>query len=159
MRKNYVRSSDFLCVGLQRLFWLVAGKIGGQHEDKMRPLSPLKAIHAHCRQCMGGNGKLIRSCTDTNCPLYPYRLGQIPEGADRHLLRIIRAFCIQCAGSSREADTCGAGRSYRGLEPCPLHRFRRGANPNIGIDQRHRLGEAARARGFLTRKKESFAMP
>lgn len=46
------------------------------------PGSKVKAIAAFCFHCMGGTEdempdpgwkKLIRTCTSTNCPLYPHR--------------------------------------------------------------------------------------
>lgn len=40
-------------------------------------LTPLKAIKFQCIECMGFQEKSVEECTDTLCPLYPYRLGKI----------------------------------------------------------------------------------
>ena len=39
-------------------------------------LSPIKAIRAHCLECMGWNYDEVRNCTDPICPLYPFREGK-----------------------------------------------------------------------------------
>ena len=35
--------------------------------------SPRNAIKAMCIECFGGTASDIHNCTDTGCPLYPYR--------------------------------------------------------------------------------------
>lgn len=42
-------------------------------------LTPCKAIHKFCIDCMGGSQKGPRVCDDTNCPLFIYRLGTNPK--------------------------------------------------------------------------------
>lgn len=42
-------------------------------------LSPVKSIKKFCLDCVGGNIKERRLCIDTDCPLYPYRLGHNPN--------------------------------------------------------------------------------
>ena len=39
-------------------------------------LTPLKAIKFQCIECMGFQEKFVEKCTDTLCPLYPYRTGK-----------------------------------------------------------------------------------
>ena len=46
--------------------------------------NPVKAIHAFCVECMGGNPKEVEGCTASEsssygfCPLYPFRMGKNP---------------------------------------------------------------------------------
>lgn len=42
-------------------------------------LTPLRAIRAKCLDCSAGSYKEVRLCLDTNCPLWPYRLGRRPK--------------------------------------------------------------------------------
>jgi len=39
-------------------------------------LTPLKAIRFQCIECMGFQASLVYECTDTFCPLYPFRMGK-----------------------------------------------------------------------------------
>jgi len=39
-------------------------------------LTPLKAIKFQCLECMGFQQKHVEECTDTLCPLYPFRMGK-----------------------------------------------------------------------------------
>lgn len=47
--------------------------------EKMKTLTPIKAIRKKCLECSGGQYSEIRNCTGTECPLYPYRLGKRPK--------------------------------------------------------------------------------
>lgn len=40
--------------------------------------SPLRDIHEHCIECMGGNVREVKNCTSPKCKLYPYRFGKNP---------------------------------------------------------------------------------
>lgn len=40
--------------------------------------SPLKAIHQHCYDCVGGSCKELRLCPCTECALYSFRFGKNP---------------------------------------------------------------------------------
>ena len=42
-------------------------------------LSPVKAIKKFCLDCVGGSAKERELCNDTDCPLFPYRLGKNPN--------------------------------------------------------------------------------
>ncbi len=42
-------------------------------------LTPLKAIRAKCLECSGHHPKEVRFCTNTDCPLYFFRLGTNPN--------------------------------------------------------------------------------
>lgn len=40
--------------------------------------SPLKAIRAHCLECVGGSYREVKLCPCTKCELYPFRFGKNP---------------------------------------------------------------------------------
>ena len=40
--------------------------------------SPLRAIRAHCLDCVCGSYKEVELCTAPKCPLYPFRFGKRP---------------------------------------------------------------------------------
>ena len=44
-------------------------------------LTPIKAIRAHCLDCMCGQATEVRLCPITDCSLYPYRMGHNPKRA------------------------------------------------------------------------------
>lgn len=82
--------------------------------------TPLKAIRARCVDCTGRYYSEITNCDIDDCPLWPYRMGEKPEGS---CLKVIRQKCIWCcAGQPREATLCPA-------ENCPLYPYRSGKNP------------------------------
>ena len=41
-------------------------------------MSPLKALRLRCIDCYGGSLKSVRGCTSTDCPSWPFRMGQNP---------------------------------------------------------------------------------
>ena len=45
----------------------------------MKKFHPLKAIRKKCLECQGNRYSLIRNCEDKNCPLYPFRIGEMPR--------------------------------------------------------------------------------
>jgi len=42
-------------------------------------MTPLKAIKAHCIECMGNVKFEVTLCTSPKCNLFPYRLGKNPN--------------------------------------------------------------------------------
>jgi hypothetical protein len=42
------------------------------------PMSPLKALRLRCIDCYGRSLKSVRGCTSTDCPSWPFRMGQSP---------------------------------------------------------------------------------
>jgi hypothetical protein len=48
-------------------------------------LTPLKAIRQHCLECVGNCREDVRTCTGTDCPLWPYRFGANPYRKDKPL--------------------------------------------------------------------------
>lgn len=111
-----------------------------------KPLTPLKAIRALCRQCLGDDLKGIHECPTVSCPAHPYRLGRIPQGASGRLLHVIHTHCVQCDGSQKGVRNCTASPACaaRGYLPCPLWAYRLGHRPSVS--------EAARERGRIQAK-------
>lgn len=109
-------------------------------------MTPLQAIRKKCLECMNDQPSLIRDCHQSDCILHPYRMGRIEEGADRRLLRVIRSFCLEYAGSKSEVRNCAHGDAYLGLFSCPLFDFRMGRRPRI------------KESGELMRENEKTAM-
>lgn len=55
-------------------------------------LTPIKAIRAHCLDCMCGQATEVRLCPITDCSLYPYRMGHNPKRAglgENHRLELV----------------------------------------------------------------------
>jgi hypothetical protein len=102
----------------------------GHEPPASRPtsLTPLKALRAQCLRCMGQSYALVRECPSLNCPAWRYRMGFLPKEQPRRPLAAIRAMCVQCGSSSREARKC-TGRMLDG-SLCVLHLYRIGKNPS-----------------------------
>lgn len=89
-------------------------------------ITPLKAIRQNCRKCSGDNSP--RECTSKTCPLYSWRFGKKPEGANisskaRTPLKVIREYCVYCShGELKRIKDCD-------IPDCPLSPFRFGKNP------------------------------
>jgi hypothetical protein len=45
----------------------------------MKRITPLKAIRAHCLECMGGSAKEVKRCNIPDCSLYEFRFGHNPS--------------------------------------------------------------------------------
>lgn len=43
-----------------------------------QPTNPVKAIRANCIECMGNQANLVKDCSITRCPLWPFRMGKNP---------------------------------------------------------------------------------
>lgn len=54
--------------------------------DKSR--SPLTAIRKNCVICSGGSSEEVRLCPITDCPLYKFRFGKMPETAEKHFEKL-----------------------------------------------------------------------
>jgi hypothetical protein len=57
-------------------------KYAERHARDMEGGNRKDAVVLHCIMCMGWQPRLVRGCTATDCPLYPYRLGA-PSRIDR----------------------------------------------------------------------------
>lgn len=117
----------------------------GGYEGKR--LTPLAAIRAICRSCMGNSSQLVADCVSDACPLHPYRSGVIEPGASRRLLRIIKTFCASCAADG-DAAGCAAGRAHLDLLPCVLWPYRLGKSPFVSARVREKRRELGRKYGF-----------
>lgn len=94
------------------------------------------AIRRFCLDCQGGHAPSVRDCTDGQCILYPVRHAPandsetpappLPPAADGHIrpVRLIRLFCLACAGSRQEVRVCDARQA------CALWSFRFGVSPS-----------------------------
>ena len=51
----------------------------------IKSLPPLKAIRKHCLECVGKCREEVRTCTGTDCWLWPYRFGTNPFRKDKPL--------------------------------------------------------------------------
>ena len=108
------------------------------------PNADRKAIRRFCLDCQGGHAPSVRACADNACVLHPLRHGLIavdqeclPQCAlpglaqtasskhadDCRPVRLIRLFCLACAGNRREVRVCDA------KEACALWSFRFGVPP------------------------------
>lgn len=47
--------------------------------------TPVQAIRAKCLDCSGGECKEVKDCLATDCPLFPYRMGQNPNCKPRQV--------------------------------------------------------------------------
>jgi len=103
----------------------------------------LESIRLFCIQCMGERFSLVTGCPSVDCIFYPYRMGVIPDGASRRLLRVIRSYCDICAPGGDVAG-CAAGRCFLDLSACPIWPFRSGRSPYYSAEAR----EQRRARAL-----------
>jgi hypothetical protein len=44
-----------------------------------KPMSPLRAIRAHCLDCCGGSAQEVAKCMALNCPSWAFRMGTNPH--------------------------------------------------------------------------------
>jgi len=42
-------------------------------------MTPVQSIRKYCLDCCCGSPKEVRLCPNTDCPLYPFRLGKNPN--------------------------------------------------------------------------------
>lgn len=107
--------------------------------------TPQKAIRKFCLWCEQSPSG-VRNCLNQDCPLYLYRMGKIPPGASRELVKVIHEYCHQCVKGHAEIRTCSAFVEYLGHPPCPLYVYRNGTNPNISAAKRQKQSELAKKR-------------
>ncbi|SME89295.1 hypothetical protein [Desulfovibrio gilichinskyi] len=120
----------------------------GVNEKMEKPLTPLKAIRAKCRDCCGDQAIEIKSCPSQDCILWKFRAGTRPkEGYDKSPLKTIRAYCLSCGelNSSNDIKLCK-------LKNCPLYhlRFGKGGRNLSDAEKKKRsarLKEARKAKG------------
>lgn len=97
--------------------------------------APLKSIRAECLDCCRGSSHEVSLCPATGCPLHSVRFGR--RAPDVSPLAAIRAKCIDCSGGFvAEVRRCAFGPDH--AQPCSLHPYRLGRNPNrSGIGSLH----------------------
>lgn len=95
-------------------------------EKKQTRKSPARTIRAQCHDCVQCRiDSDVENCTGhivfatgKSCSFYEYRLGK-----KRVPVRILRQFCLDCMGGSKEAvKECSTN-------DCLIHSFRFGKNP------------------------------
>jgi hypothetical protein len=99
------------------------------YEGKKR--TPLEAVAAHCRRCIGGTLRVVEQCTDTNCPTYPIRLGTLQGLKGAKVLKSIKNFCEDYCLPEEPAKECTANKAYGCNPPCELWPFRTGTSPYV----------------------------
>ena len=73
--------------------------------------TPLQAVRARCRECIGDG--VVRDCSERDCPLWGFRFGLSLKTAKRRgrvaagsgtrwktAMRALRAYCLECSGGS-----------------------------------------------------------
>jgi len=107
----------------------------------------LESLRAFCVSCMGGQPSLVAGCPSGDCTLFPYRSGEIEDGADRRLTRVIKSYCSEQCLPAEDPAGCTAGKKYLEHAACALWPFRRGRNPYYGDARRERLRQHALVAG------------
>jgi len=115
-----------------------------------RRRTPLLAIRTFCLACMGGSAPLVMQCPSSTCRFHAYRCGTIAAGADRRLLRIIKAYCAESCLPVEDSAGCTAGKEYLDLGACSLWPYRRGRNPFYSESTREKRRRQGLRYGFGT---------
>jgi hypothetical protein len=66
------------------------------------PMSPQRAIRAHCLDCCGGSPDEVRKCTALTCPSWPFRMGSSPWKQKRTMSPEQRSAAIERLTLSRK---------------------------------------------------------
>jgi hypothetical protein len=95
-------------------------------DKKQKRKSPTRTIRSYCHYCVQSRSDSdVENCTGhivfatgKPCPFYEYR-----TGGKRASVKLMRKFCIECMGGSKEAvKECSTN-------DCLIHPFRFGKNP------------------------------
>lgn len=100
--------------------------------------TPLQAVKARCRECIGDG--VARDCAATDCPLWGFRFGlslktakrrgKVPAGSGtrwKTATRALRAYCLECSGGSwLNVKLCPRTN-------CPCWHLRFGMRPETAI--------------------------
>ncbi len=95
-----------------------------------RPSDEERAVRRFCLECQGGSAPAVKACSDAACLLFSVRMctapapqdSQPPRQSPPQLLRLVRGYCMACAGTRREVRACDA-------RSCPLWSYRFGVLP------------------------------
>lgn len=94
----------------------------------MKTPRPLKAIHKHCKWCLGDSARTTEDCTYPPCHLFPYRTGRKPAFRAKHAtLKSIRLFCMEC----NSCITKWTPENDCVDKNCILFEYRKGHNPRL----------------------------
>lgn len=124
-----------------------------------RKLTPLRAIAAFCKFCSGDDPREVKLCPSVSCPLYPYRLGRLPENGSSNLLAVIKSYCFgQCLpGGYSEVVDCGG--HVNGTHPaCPLWPYRLGTNLHFSAEARKTRSRRAKNQPRQAAQQGKFGM-
>jgi hypothetical protein len=94
-------------------------------------LTPRKAIHANCIDCVG-SVSAVKDCQgdelyDHPCIFFPYRMGNRRPSA-----KLIGKFCLYCMGGNKKlVHECPS-------KTCPFLPCRMGKNPNVQLSDKQR---------------------
>ena len=78
----------------------------GKTVDENKIKSPLKAIRAHCIQCVGTYNEIKECGGDGTCPLFDFRFGKNPYRVKRIMTEEQRIASIERLSNAREAKKC-----------------------------------------------------
>ncbi len=128
----------------------------------------LRQIRRFCLDCQGNSSPEIQQCRDTECHLWPLRLGKVKSHAatatlstahgenidpktldtigegihsvlfEKKPLRVVRSHCLACAGHRSDVRACTA------KEQCPLWSLRFGVYPSTYKRVKARLAQGKR---------------
>ena len=70
-------------------------------------MTPLKAIRAHCIECMCGQVKEVKLCVMERCPLHPFRMASNPFRAKREMTEEQKTKMAENLKRAREQKTTG----------------------------------------------------
>ena len=92
---------------------------GGKNQFKVISYCRRVAARSYCLECVGWSSSEVQMCTESKCPLYPYRFGMLPEGlTPKDRAKSIRAHCLECCCDDQEyIRECPSVL-------CPVHPYR-----------------------------------
>lgn len=91
----------------------------GFNRYQIVPYSRRLAVKYYCLECVGYEVDEIKTCSESDCQLYPYRLSKIPKkltSYDRS--KAIRSFCKDCCSGDQDFITWCPSKL------CPVYPYR-----------------------------------
>jgi hypothetical protein len=75
----------------------------GFGQFKTVPYSRRLAIRYYCMECVGFSPAEVSACTESQCPLYLYRFGDVPENrTSQDRAKAIRMHCLECTSDDKD---------------------------------------------------------
>ena len=97
---------------------------------KNQHLTPLKAIRANCKECVGCDSgyKDVTDCEVGDCTLHPLRFGKRSVSTPVQPSKAIDEYCLHCMGARGSCGRKIAAQRARecGIEECELWHIRFG---------------------------------